>query len=645
MTRNIKMKKIKMTVALLCAMALGACVDGGESASVTAVREAKAEQLKSVAAMNNAEASAKTTLAAAEAALLQAQAEAEKANAALTQANAEIAKKQAELLELQKEALSIENKERQAKLEKQLSDLEVTKKENEAKLAEIAAQMEIQATTLQTELIRAQTELRSAQKQLAEAEDEALQTLTYDYSRAVEEWIEAQRTLASYKSELASLESGLTDLEAAKEKAIAENNNAISLKEMQIAQYQLYTNYADDFTALANRYETLKAESNRLYDNQYALYLAYDGTKVDFDETYHVLTADMLTDKFLWFMTMRDNDESSSRRPLIRSSEPMLAYSYASFPVLKNYVTLSSGLMTPSRVYSYYDEKAGFTQTKSFGDSIYADYPKLIGDIRVVENAVMEERAQFVEQRAPYAKTMDKCKALYDGTATVGMYIVRYDDVASEDETVCRNLVDSTAYLKEVYENAPDETKQDAYEAYKEMLSREVDMKDEIDSYEQYVSMFDQILDRLDLLWDMYQNYDTYKAEYQKKIDACNEAIVRVYKDKVDAWYKWMAAFSEWSAVQTELDAVKIVYEGRSGDEGVSLQVGAQELAARIETLQTEIEALKKENEDLSEIEDQEALIVYQKARVDAQEGVVKVKEQVVAWKKSELNQVTAPWV
>ena len=44
--------------ALLGALTFGACVDTEESSSVTAIRNAKAEQLKSIATLNNAKAQA-----------------------------------------------------------------------------------------------------------------------------------------------------------------------------------------------------------------------------------------------------------------------------------------------------------------------------------------------------------------------------------------------------------------------------------------------------------------------------------------------------------------------------------------------------------------------------------------------------------
>ena len=82
-------KKLMMVAVLLGALTLGACVDDNESASVTAIREAKKAQLESLANLNNANAEAialaaqaEADLKAAKAAYEQARADAEKANAA-----------------------------------------------------------------------------------------------------------------------------------------------------------------------------------------------------------------------------------------------------------------------------------------------------------------------------------------------------------------------------------------------------------------------------------------------------------------------------------------------------------------------------------------------------------------------------------
>lgn len=82
-------KKLMMVAVLFGALTLGACVDDNESASVTAVREAKAEQLKAVAALANAQAEAEIIKANAEAALKAAEAEYQKALAAVESAKAD----------------------------------------------------------------------------------------------------------------------------------------------------------------------------------------------------------------------------------------------------------------------------------------------------------------------------------------------------------------------------------------------------------------------------------------------------------------------------------------------------------------------------------------------------------------------------
>ena len=82
-------KKLMMVAVLLGALTLGACVDDNESASVTAIRNAKAAQLESLAALNNAKAAAETVRAEAEAALNNAKAAYQQAKADATAAETE----------------------------------------------------------------------------------------------------------------------------------------------------------------------------------------------------------------------------------------------------------------------------------------------------------------------------------------------------------------------------------------------------------------------------------------------------------------------------------------------------------------------------------------------------------------------------
>ena len=87
-------KKFIAVYALIGVLALGStaltsCVDDNESASVTAIRDAKAQQLASIAALNNAQAAAAELAAQAEADLKAAQAAYNQALANANQADAD----------------------------------------------------------------------------------------------------------------------------------------------------------------------------------------------------------------------------------------------------------------------------------------------------------------------------------------------------------------------------------------------------------------------------------------------------------------------------------------------------------------------------------------------------------------------------
>lgn len=638
----IMKKKLMMVAVLLGALTLGACVDDNESASVTAVRNAKAEQLKSVAAMNNAEAQAKATLAAAEAALMQAQAEAEKANAALVQAQAEIAKKQLELLELQKEEQNIENKKRQAELEAELSRLEVTKKENEKRLAQIAVEMEQMETEMKTALLQAQLAMKQAEQDLLdyekrleeaatqaekeklEAERRKLQNLAYQYRNAVDELISEQSNLASFKRNLVAMENNLVDLKDAKERAIAENNNRISLNNMRIATYQQYTNYTEDMAALENKYTELNSKNNRLWDNYKAAREAFDGMYVD-TKTVNALTEEIENDEFFAFAVRRCIPDDEFRWSIDYSIEQYLP---------NNYGLLFSG--------KRYDYKNGDDTYSTFvGDSAYVEFGEFTADIRVVENAVNERRIEMKENGKWAVDGLAKQKALYNGKATIGLYN------GTDDKTPCRNAVDSTAYLKNVYEKAAEDVKELAYQNYKIALDFELAQKQNVELFEGWAESWNMDLARLEKAWDMYKNFDAYKAKLQVKMDARNDESVKVWSAKVNAWRTERDSYFAYQTAWTEYDAVSQIYNGitkwhhnEDTDEWWQEIVleGANSINSKIENLRNENKRLLKANEDLTSIENQKDVITYEKARIEAQEALVKAKEVAVANAKSDLD-------
>lgn len=124
-------KKFIAVSVLICALALGSttltsCVDDNESASVTAIRDAKAQQLASIAALNNAQAKAQELRAQAEADLAAANAAYQQALADQEASKAEFLaekyKAKLEALKAQYEAQIMEAKKDAADYEQQLWD-------------------------------------------------------------------------------------------------------------------------------------------------------------------------------------------------------------------------------------------------------------------------------------------------------------------------------------------------------------------------------------------------------------------------------------------------------------------------------------------------------------------------------------------
>lgn len=219
-------KKLMMVAVLLGALTLGACVDDNESASVTAVRNAKAKQLESVAAMNNATAEATAKLAEAEAALKIAQAKAAEIEAERAAVEVELAKVQ---LESEK-----------ARLEGQLAQLEVEKAQAKAEMETIAANLEAELLNAKAALLRAQIGYNNSLKDLNDQEKAKLGELLTVYTDASNSLLEAQQELAQAKIELAGLESGLV---TAQEQAKIDSVNAYKNIDRQKAMIEVYKQY------------------------------------------------------------------------------------------------------------------------------------------------------------------------------------------------------------------------------------------------------------------------------------------------------------------------------------------------------------------------------------------------------------------
>ena len=288
------MKKITMMAACF-ALLLSSCVTNEESASVTNIRDAKAEHLKSLATLNNAEAAAAKTLADAEAALKAAQAKAEEAKAKEAEAQAKlleaqaenskiIAAAEAELLKAQAALEAAKAAKEEAEAAKLAEEVERAKLEYEALKAEYAARVaaaeqakaeaELAKAKAIAELelvtINAKAALAEAKKALATAEQdlkneldriEAENTVVVDvmalfdaYKQLALDLIEAQEDLVEYKSELLLAQA---DLVSAEESAAA----LVESYENDILTYKKQIAYAESVLEKLQSYENVDVEA------------------------------------------------------------------------------------------------------------------------------------------------------------------------------------------------------------------------------------------------------------------------------------------------------------------------------------------------------------------------------------------------
>ncbi len=212
------MKKMILLVSMLAGvMTFSGCVDDKESASVTAVREAKAAQLSALAALSNAQAANQQALADTENALREAKVAYETAKAAYQQALADKANSEAQA------AAAIAQRQMAA------AQNEIQRLANE--LEEMAIQHKIAMLDLQTQY-------ETALKKADDDSQALLGGLYMAYQTAATKLLDAQQNIARQKINLAKLQAGLVDSEEAKQLMINKENRKIASAEQTIAEWK-----------------------------------------------------------------------------------------------------------------------------------------------------------------------------------------------------------------------------------------------------------------------------------------------------------------------------------------------------------------------------------------------------------------------
>lgn len=190
-------------------MTFSGCVDDKESASVTAVREAKAAQLNALAAYSNAQAAAQQAIADTENALREAKVAYETAKAAEKQAQTEIAKAQAQ------QAMAAAQNE----------------------IQRLANELEIMAIEHQIAMLDLQARYETALKNADDQSQQLLGGLYMAYQTAATNLLDAQQEIARKKIELAKLQAGLVNSDETSQMLINDQKRIIANNEQQIAEW------------------------------------------------------------------------------------------------------------------------------------------------------------------------------------------------------------------------------------------------------------------------------------------------------------------------------------------------------------------------------------------------------------------------
>lgn len=284
-------KKLVFGAVLLGAMTLTSCVDDTESASVTAIRQAKAEQLQSLADLNKANA---------DAALIQANAykAAQEAIAAYNEAlkaeaEASAAYKQAQI-DYQNAQTEIARDEARQRAEQAAVDLERSKADLEnykKNLAALEAQYEADLYKNQLAALENKEKYEAAIKTEDQKKQAQLLALLQDYQDENDILVQLRKDLNGFKLSLAKYEAGLITPNAWASQQIEYYNNQNSNLQTQIDEARAYldTYKTIDYTDAQTELEELGKEKVALQKAQRTAQASRDAANTNMTDAWDIL--------------------------------------------------------------------------------------------------------------------------------------------------------------------------------------------------------------------------------------------------------------------------------------------------------------------------------------------------------------------
>lgn len=240
---------------MIGSLALASCVKSIESPSVTEVRNARADELKSQAELNRANAQAATTLANAQASLAASEAKLNEAMAKKAEAEAAYQAAQIELTEVEAEMARVEIQIALVKLEEEKQELEIKKVELAAR------QAQLEATIAQAEASKAQAE---------QAKQEAIYALEALAAQAQIDALRNAQTLLALEEALSNAKEGY-EAEHQQDIVTAWNNYSFAMSTLNNAQAQLIVKKTDLALAQAGAKSYVETAAEEVLDKTQAI--------------------------------------------------------------------------------------------------------------------------------------------------------------------------------------------------------------------------------------------------------------------------------------------------------------------------------------------------------------------------------------
>lgn len=539
---------VMLCVCLLGAISMTSCIDNKESESVTNIREAKAEQLKALAALSDAQAQAAKILA-------QAQATQAQAEALLAQANAELIATKAEEQRLRNELIAL-----QIAYEKAL---QYAKEEAElAKYRAEIAEAEARVTQAQAEVIEAQRRKAYAEQLIQENELRFQQEM-------LQLQLALEQTKANYEKDLKSIKDdaaraelfrltskyndAMTYVQYYQERLVNAKNNLLRYKNGLMSTSTTVQTSIEDYDKDIEYYKEIIASAEE---------------KIEYMKKYHNTTSDLdaqlkylENEKILKYEALRQAQKASNNA-LTEASEKYNKFNTSTYV---NNINKSSWIQLTNNAtnsYSYYDS--------------YSNHKIESNLAQYLENATVQVNYEYKSVRIhPQTSIRVDSVTLYvenpvnfDKTTAANVYKIENDNlqtlIEAQSEVKKKNnaranyLGDSIKVLNKIIEINPDSIiNGDSVSVIKKYVADSLNIYNTNavtaqKSIDKYNTKKQDLKYLYDACIDFSKNLDNLKKEinnYNKSLKDCYATYTKLFDVALSAEKAYNEVNNEYSVV------------------------------------------------------------------------------------------------